>query len=429
MPDRRTYLASLGGAAAGLVAGCQFFTDAIAPTTRISPSASVTEDFPEHLAVDRNGETLVTTQDTTAVTGNPGSAFLFEGGDGEWTEAATFEGDSGVEDFADAIALSGDGTTALVSAKDDIGTFQNDVPADEGDGSVAVFTRGDGAWDRQATLTPTPTETFQYFGRSLDLSRDGRTALVGASNDVAADGFANGAASVFSRDGETWTRTGHLIADDGDAFDFFGRTVALSADGSTAVVGAWGDELDASSVYENYGALYVFAESGGEWSQRTKLTATPGRESQGFGERVAISADGSTILAGDTSASGGNGDYAGVGFVFTDADGRWEQRATLAADDGNGHEYLGDGIALDGAGETALLGATDAGDSGTAYLFRRSEGEWEQQATLTAAEDDGVSRLADAVALSHDGTTAFVSAQVNGYDGADGDGWTYVYDV
>jgi hypothetical protein len=59
---------------------------------------------------------------------------------------------------------------------------------------------------------------------------------------------------VFARADGDWVQWAKLAAQDGISGDQFGRRVALSADGSTALVGAaWNDD-----VAVNVGSAYVF---------------------------------------------------------------------------------------------------------------------------------------------------------------------------
>ena len=64
-----------------------------------------------------------------------------------------------------------------------------------------------------------------------------------------------------------YTQTGELTASDGAPGYEFGYSVALSALGTTALVGAWGNN-------SNTGAAYVFTLRGGTWSQTGELTAS-----------------------------------------------------------------------------------------------------------------------------------------------------------
>lgn len=108
-----------------------------------------------------------------------------------------------------------------------------------------------GGYSRQAELTG-PATMKGGFGSSVALSAGGRTALVGTSslNGVA------GAVYVFTRRGGTWSQTGELTASGPASGNQFGTSVALSAGGSTALVGAIG--------YNSYaGAGYVFTPGSG----------------------------------------------------------------------------------------------------------------------------------------------------------------------
>ena len=101
----------------------------------------------------------------------------------------------------------------------------------------------------------------------MALSADGDTALVGASGRSSD----TGAAYVFTRSSGVYSQTATLAAAGGAANDYFGTAVALSADGSTALVGAYGRS-------SNTGAAYVFTRSSGVYSQ----TASP--HCHGWGE-------------------------------------------------------------------------------------------------------------------------------------------------
>ncbi len=85
-----------------------------------------------------------------------------------------------------------------------------------------------------------------------------------------------------------------LTASDGAASDLFGSSVSISADGTTALVGAYLDDDKGS----NSGSAYVFIKDGSSWIQSTKLTASDGAIGDRFGYSVSISADGTAALVG-----------------------------------------------------------------------------------------------------------------------------------
>ena len=101
-----------------------------------------------------------------------------------------------------------------------------------------------------------------------------------------------------------------LAAADGDGRSGLGRAVALSADGSTALVGGPDDG--------GTGAAWMFTHSAGGWAQQgPKLVTNAGHGQFGYG--VALSADGGTALIGDT----------GSAWVFTARARRGRNRARL----------------------------------------------------------------------------------------------------
>ena len=112
------------------------------------------------------------------------------------------------------------------------------------------------------------------FGASVALSADGTTALIGGPFD---NGYV-GAAWVFTRSGSTWTQQGSkLTGGDETGAGEFGFSVALSADGNTALIGGAEDN-------SGVGAAWVFTRSGSAWTQQgAKLTASDETGAGGFG--------------------------------------------------------------------------------------------------------------------------------------------------
>jgi len=255
-------------------------------------------------------------------------------------------------------------------------------------------------------LLPNGGSAGDKFGYFVSLAADGSTALVGAYMDN------NGAGSayIFTRSGETWARQATLFAGDGTAGDHFGYSASLSADGATALIGAYGDDDNGSKS----GSAYVFTNSGGEWSQQAKLTAGDGAPGNNFGYSASLSADGATALIG-AEGDDDNGSKSGSAYVFTHSGGDWSQQAKVIAGDGAPGDNFGTSVSLSADGATALIGAEGDDDNGTAagsaYLFTYSGGEWSQQAKLFGANSGATSPLfGDSVFLSADGSTALIGS-------------------
>jgi hypothetical protein len=112
-----------------------------------------------------------------------------------------------------------------------------------------VFTRAGSTWTQQGeklvgdctsncTNQGTGETGAGRFGVTMALSADGDTALIGGLDDNGT----RGAAWVFTRTGSTWTQQGEKFTGGGESGEGeFGTNVALSADGDTGMIGAWRD--------------------------------------------------------------------------------------------------------------------------------------------------------------------------------------------
>lgn len=325
--------------------------------------------------------------------------------------------------FGNAVALSGDGKTALIGAPG-----ASDSPAGT-TGTAYVFTWAGGTtWTQQQLLLADDGETDDMFGYAVALSADGNTALIGASHESDASGTStrqNGAAYAFVRSGGSWTQQAKLLATDKAELDYFGSSVALSADGNTALVGAWGEEEVPGGPVWDSGAAYAFVRSGGSWTQQAKFLATASeRTSQAyFGQSLVLAGDGNTALIGangESDSTGGTTDYNGAAYAFVRSGGLWSLQAKLLASDKSSYDLFGYSVALSADASTALIGALAAGtstggsmDNGAVYVFVQSGSRWTQQAKLTTDNKIRYDWFGFAIALSADGNTALASAPMD----------------
>ena len=107
------------------------------------------------------------------------------------------------------------------------------------------------AWIQQAKLEASDPGADEQFGFSVAIS--GETVVVGAPFDDGAAGNAQGSAYVFARSGGVWSQQQKLEPSDAAELDQFGFSVAISEE--TIVVGAPFDDGTAGS---NQGSAYVF---------------------------------------------------------------------------------------------------------------------------------------------------------------------------
>jgi hypothetical protein len=424
----------------------------VTPTTTVEPTASVTRtasstattaapdrgDAPTTTEASRRlvaagvdtydyfGATVATDSDgSTVVVGSPndedpngrsgGSAYVLDRGDGSWSEGPKLVPTDGSpsDEFGRSVAVSADGMTAVVGAPFDEG------PDGARAGAAYVFSRSDSGWTQRTTLTATDRGSDDVFGSAVAVSDDGRRALVGAPLGDGPGGRSRGTAAVFERSAGGWERETSFAPPDDAGIDSFGGAVALSADGSTALVG-----VDAPlEPRDDPGAAFAFARSDGEWGSATTLRATDGTAGDSLGFSVALSADGETALVGARDAATDGGDRAGEAYLFGAGAGGWDQRARLTAPDGDDDDRLGRAVALSANGTVAVVGAPfdedPAGfEGGSAYRFDRSGDGWGLRDKLVAADGGTEQRFGAAVALSgNDSTPAVGVPRREGEDG------------
>jgi hypothetical protein len=348
-------------------------------------------EFGDSVALSADGNTALIgePEDTSRV----GAAWVFTRSGGVWTQQGgklTGTGETGEGEFGASVALSADGNTALIGARFD----------DGGTGAAWAFTRSAGVWSQQGSKLAGTGEIGEgRFGASVALSADGNTALIG----VPEDDSAKGAAWVLTRSSSTWTQQGPKLTGGEEDNTEFGVLVALSADGNTALVGGWKDN-------DTKGAAWVFTRTGGVWSQQgPKLTGTGEIGKGGFGTSVALSADGNTALIG----APGDNNEKGAAWVFTRSNGAWSQQGVkLTPDNEIGNPWFGYTVALSGDGNTALIGGwLDDNWKGAAWVYTRSGPTWTQGQKLTGGvEETEEGMFGTNVTLSADGNTALIGA-------------------
>jgi hypothetical protein len=343
-----------------------------------------------------------------AYDGEAGFAHLYTRSGSSWTLSAILKGSGDSDTFGYAVALNDAGTVALVGAPQD---KKDNLPS----GAAYVFVKGTGGWTLNKKLVASDLAATDWFGAAVALSADGNTALVGAHAEDA-KGTNSGSAYVFVRGTNGWSQQKKLIPSDGASQDRFGEEVVLSANGSTALIGAAGNDDKGA----NSGSAYVFVRSGTSWSQQKKFIPGDGRGGDLFGVSVAISSDGITALIGASGADP-KGSGSGAAYVFKRGSSGWSQQKKLVPSNGTAGDAFGRDVALNGTGTLALIGAftddTSAGvDSGAAYLFSRGTSDWTLKQTLLPGTGD---ILASVTSVSRDGKYAALGAPFgSNYQGA-----------
>jgi hypothetical protein len=245
-------------------------------------------------------------------------------------------------------------------------------------GAAYVYHFDGSEWIEMQKLLASDGAKTDSFGASVVI--DGDIALIAAPSDSNANGSDAGAVYVFRRDGSTWLEETKLLASDGLESDRFGA--GLDLEGDLAIIGSSCDDENGT----NSGSAYVFRFDGTQWTEGQKLLASDGGVHDYFGEELAVRGD--LAVIGARAADNENGADAGAAYVFRRIDETWEEEARLLASDGDVKDWFGVAVTTDG--QCVAIGAPgddDLGDHcGAAYVFRRDRGAWIEEAKLLATD-------------------------------------------
>ena len=302
-----------------------------------------------------------------------------------------------------SIAMNGNGDTVIVGAyaADPVGYLQA--------GSAYVYVRSGATWTQQAILIASDKANNDYFGYSVAMSADGNTAVIGACQDDTN----KGSAYVFIRIGTSWYQQDKLVDSTGLSNYYFGCSVSISADGNTAIVGAYADSTVATSA----GSVCFFTRSGSSWSRVDKVYASDAAASDLFGISVCISGDASTVVVG-AYLNDDDGTSSGSAYIFTKPSTQWTQQAKLLASDAADSDNFGRSVSISNDGNTAVISAflddTTFTDAGSAYIFTRSGSTWSQYTKITPTTPVLEHWFGGCISINGNGDTILIGA--NGDD-------------
>ena len=142
--------------------------------------------------------------------------------------------------------------------------------------------------------------------------------------------------------------------------------------------------------------------------EQAKLLANDGAVSAFFGNSVSLSNDGSVCVIGAMN-SGASGSQVGAAYVYRRQNGVWIQEAKLTASDGQSGDNFGYAVAISGDGVTVSVSSINDDDSGSnrgsVYVFVRSGSSWVQQTKLLPPAAEATSSYGISITLSLDGNT------------------------
>jgi hypothetical protein len=257
---------------------------------------------------------------------------------------------------------------------------------------------------------PADTSDEGSFGIAVDLTADGSTAIVGAQQHD----YDRGGAYIFHRSNGVWQQTADLTLPALGYQASYGNAVAINASGTLAMVAEVGYQ-------QLTGIVFIFAKTATGWQPVGQLVAPDRATYSHFGDSISMDLAGNRVVIGALGAGG----FTGRAYVFSQASsGQWSLTAELQPPASQGQTNFGTSVSMDANGSVVLIGGNVYGNgTGAAYVFGDTSGGWQQQAMLMASEPQPTADFGTSVAIDGAGTTAVVgSVYEDNYAGA-----AYIY--
>ncbi|MDI9319371.1 MAG: hypothetical protein QM530_02750, partial [Phycisphaerales bacterium] len=319
------------------------------------------------------------------------------------------------------------------------------------------------------------------FGAKTVISADGNTLAVGNKNESrsgtgvnpAVTGSVAGAGAVFvytrADSLSIWVVQAYIKASNTGTSDLFGASVALSADGTTLAVGAYGEAGNGTGINPannnlaaGAGAVYIYTRSGSTWSFTHYIKASNTNSGDNFGISVSLSGDATTLVVGaynedgsgtginpaDNNSAGG----AGAAYIYTRSGSTWSFTDYIKASNTGSIDNFGGVVSLSSDATTLAVSAylesgsgkginpadnDSASYSGAVYTYTRSGSTWSFSAYIKASNTSSFDFFGNALSLSSDGTTLAVGSSSEAgsgkginpadNDSAGGAGAVYIY--
>lgn len=243
-----------------------------------------------------------------------------------------------------------------------------------------------------------------YFGRSVSISRDGTTAAIGATGDNSN----KGAVWIYIKSGSDWIPQGSKLTPLGTSSTsvYLGSSVALSANGNVVAIGATWHQAGLPGNSDRTGGVWIYKRTGTTWTYATTLVPVDNIGGCQMGTSVAIDDSGTTVACGGPIDNNNNGAV----WVFKDDSG-WTVQATLKNTLLAGAQY-GDGLAFSGDGNILCVGGPNYTNSytGTIWTYSRTAGTWSERDEPFAPPDSGQGLTGDRISLSQDGSTLAIGS-------------------
>jgi hypothetical protein len=253
---------------------------------------------------------------------NSGAAYVFELENDHWVEKVKLLAADGVANQKFGSSVGIDNNWLVIGAPGSNSTIE---------GLVYLYYYDGNQWSFFDTLHSGDLNTANLFGGSVRINAD--KIIVG---DILARDSSNsivtGAVYIFDYDSNNsqWSTPIKILPNDIAIGKEFGEYIDISANATRLAISADGD----SSFGTRSGAVYIFDLVGNNWLQSEKLIATNSTLNSEFGQQLALSDDGSIVVARS------NFNTANATVSVFEENGSWSQTASLTDANSETSNYI-----------------------------------------------------------------------------------------
>jgi FG-GAP repeat len=204
-------------------------------------------------------------------------------------------------------------------------------------------------------------------GQSVSISSDGSEVIFGSAGETNGASSSIGAAYIYTSNGTTWTLSQRLTPSVNEAVlnGGFGNAVFINNTGTIAFVGAAGMSFIPGPTALRPGVVYEYSKTGTVWSNVSKIQASDGNMSNGFGASLDCSLDGNILMVGSSLQSANALLQSGQVYLHTRTGVSWVERYRLTASDKNVDGQFGSSLSISGDGSMAVISSK----KGKVYTF------------------------------------------------------------
>ena len=341
---------------------------------------------------------------------NFGQVKVLDWVDSNWVQrGSTLQGVSSSDQFGHSVSISDDGNTLIASSK----------RANSSRGYVKIYEWNDtGDFWQQKGSTIYGQDNSDQFGHRVDLAADGKSFVVGTPYAESNDSMSyQGEVKVYQWNDSNWVQKGQSIL--GRArYDQAGHRVDLTNNGNTVAVSAIYAEINPDMSPRDLGVADVYDWNGSVWAQRGGPLWGE-NEYDNLGKSLAMSADGNTILLGIAGGeSAGAPQDSGIVKVLDWNGASWDQRGEVFSGL-QMYGQLGKDADISDDGNRIAIGEREYDGSGMVRIYDWDESQWKQIDSIDNKPPEGSNAYEQAwrVALSGDGSTLAIGADRDSKDG------------